>query len=300
MKIFISWSGERSKKVAVCLKEWIQNVIQGVEVWISHDILVGQRWFDVILKELAEADFCIACLTRENFRVPWMLFEAGAVANKPGKGFACAYLIDMREDEIDRHPFSNFQMAQANEHGTWELIRSINTARGSQKLDQDRLEKAFRRWWQDLDEVLKRLPNPDFRGHPERNWYIIGKSSELYLEVAGSRTVNEALIQVGAPSGTPNQIWRLQEAESGFFSVTALHSGKCLDVEGSSRDNNAKVHQWDYRGSDNQQWSVTLSPGGHYRIAARHSGLYLDCRLGRVVQAERADENSQRWIIQPA
>jgi len=167
MRVFISWSGERSKQAALCLREWLQDVMQGVEVWMSPDILAGERWFEVVLKELGASHYCVACLTPENFRSPWVLFEAGAIANCPGgKGFACAYLIDITVDELERHPLSHFQMARADENGTWELVKSINEARGDARLDQHRLEKAFKKWWKDLDGVLQVLPNPDFRGHP--------------------------------------------------------------------------------------------------------------------------------------
>ena len=39
MKIFISWSGERSQKIAELFKDWIQCVIQAAKPWISsHDV----------------------------------------------------------------------------------------------------------------------------------------------------------------------------------------------------------------------------------------------------------------------
>lgn len=35
MKVFISWSGETSKKVALALKAWLPNVIQALDPWMS-------------------------------------------------------------------------------------------------------------------------------------------------------------------------------------------------------------------------------------------------------------------------
>ena len=37
VKVFISWSGERSKKIAKALKKWIKNVIQSVEPFVSSE-----------------------------------------------------------------------------------------------------------------------------------------------------------------------------------------------------------------------------------------------------------------------
>ena len=81
MKIFISWSGERSQKIAELFKDWIQCVIQAAKPWISsHDVDRGALWYTEISKTLADSQFGILCLTPENKTEPWILFEAGALA----------------------------------------------------------------------------------------------------------------------------------------------------------------------------------------------------------------------------
>jgi len=298
MQVFISWSGERSQKLALRLEEWLKNVIQGLEVFISSDIPVGRRWFDDIATELAKSDFCIACLTPENFRSSWMLFEAGAIAVKVGRGFACAYLLDMRVEDLERHPLSHFQMALANRTGTWKLVKSINGALPEPRLDEGRLKKAFDRWWSDLAEVLEALPNLDSRELLKSYFSMINKASGSCLEVAEGSRDDGAAIRLAPFLDSENQLWRLQEAERGYFFITARHSGKCLDVKGRSRVAGEAIHQYAYKGGDNQQWTVTSSPAGYYRIAARHSGLYLSSSDGASVhQEESAQDDSQRWLI---
>ena len=63
MKIFISWSGERSQKIAELFKDWIQCVIQAAKPWISsHDVDRGALWYTEISKTLADSQFGILCI----------------------------------------------------------------------------------------------------------------------------------------------------------------------------------------------------------------------------------------------
>ena len=80
MKVFISWSGERSKQVAQLLDEWINCVIQAVDPYLSLNIDKGDVWLSSINDSLADTSVGIICLTKENLNKPWVLFEAGALA----------------------------------------------------------------------------------------------------------------------------------------------------------------------------------------------------------------------------
>ena len=48
MKIFISWSGEKSRRIALMLREWFPNVLNAVEPFVSsEDIAKGSRWVTI-------------------------------------------------------------------------------------------------------------------------------------------------------------------------------------------------------------------------------------------------------------
>ena len=81
MKIFVSWSGTLSKKIAELIKKWLPCFIQAAEIFFSpEDIEKGENWDSKISKELSECKYGIICLTAENVTAPWINFEAGAIA----------------------------------------------------------------------------------------------------------------------------------------------------------------------------------------------------------------------------
>jgi len=161
MKVFISWSGEKSKAVATKLHEMLPDIINYVETWLSsEDIDAGARWNKKIAKELSETKFGIICLTKSNPEAPWLVFEAGALAKTiDDNTFVCPYLIDMEPSDIPKGPLTQFQWKKANEDGTLELIETINKALGEDSLPDDRLKRTFNKFWTDLNDILQDLPD---------------------------------------------------------------------------------------------------------------------------------------------
>jgi len=159
MKVFLSWAGERSKAVASALRQWLPDVIQDAEPWLSaSDIDAGARWSRRIQDELAASAFGVICLTRTNQLSPWILFEAGALAKTIEDAFVCPYLVDLAPSDLESGPLTQFQAKRATESDTLELVRSMNKAQGAAALGDDKVERAFRRWWPDLNAALENLP----------------------------------------------------------------------------------------------------------------------------------------------
>src|SRR5262245_45225034 len=112
MKVFISWSGERSKSIATELTGWLKMVIQNVEPWMSNDIDPGSRWAGELADALRDAKFAILCLVPENLANPWVLFEGGAVSGAIGKPLVCPYLFGMDYADLS-YPLAQFQAKKA-------------------------------------------------------------------------------------------------------------------------------------------------------------------------------------------
>jgi Signal transduction histidine kinase len=118
------------------------------------DIPAGARWGAEVDTQLQETNFAILCVTRENAQVPWMLFEAGAVAKAVNESNVCPYLIDLRPSELPQGPLTRFQAKEADRNGTWEIVRSANARLVVGRLTEVELTTVFDRWWPDLEEIL--------------------------------------------------------------------------------------------------------------------------------------------------
>lgn len=168
MEVFISWSGDRSRKVAAALREWLPSVIQSIEPFMSEsDIDKGSRWSDELAGHLGHAEFGLICLTQENLGAPWLLFEAGALSRSIGTSRVVPFLYGVPQAEL-QGPLAQFQAALATKDSTLHVVKSINQASGESGLDATRLEDGFETWWPRLESTLRNIPEPVERSSPPR------------------------------------------------------------------------------------------------------------------------------------
>jgi hypothetical protein len=170
MKVFICWSGERSRLVAEFLNDWLKVVIQGLKPFMStQEIKVGKRWLLEIAGQLLETKFGILCLTAENLDSTWLNFEAGALSKTiDDKTFVCPYLIGGLQSAEVQVPLGEFQSVPANKEGTFKLLKTINSALADKQLEEKVLNNAFEKNWPDLKKVLQTLPPVKGEEKPKR------------------------------------------------------------------------------------------------------------------------------------
>jgi len=129
MKVFISWSGERSRALAEVLSQWLPAVIQAVKPYYSpDDIAKGSRWSTEIAEELEKSRVGLICVTRENLDAPWIMFEAGALS-KLGKSRVCPILFGVDPTDI-QGPLVQFQAAKFEKEDLQRVVRMINKELG--------------------------------------------------------------------------------------------------------------------------------------------------------------------------
>ncbi|EJU9788375.1 TIR domain-containing protein [Vibrio vulnificus] len=197
MKIFISWSGDRSRQVAELLDEWITCVIQAVKPWMSSkDIDRGSLWFSEISDQLQNTSIGIVCLTQENKVKPWILFESGALAKGLSSNRVCTFLIDLSPADIE-NPLAQFNHSTPDKVGLWELVRTINNALGEHALKEKTLENVFETYWPQFNDEFNRI----LEDTPSTE--VIEKRSEddLLKEIlANTRNLERRIRHVESPS----------------------------------------------------------------------------------------------------
>ena len=105
--------------------------------------------------------------------------------------------------------------------------------------------------------------------------------------MAGGYTYNEANVQLYTYMGLKSQQFNVKYLGDGYYSITAVHSGKMLDVAGAGKTNETNVQQYQSNNHDAQKWIIKDVGNGYYNIISKWNGLYLD-----VKEAKASNENN--------
>lgn len=157
MKVFIGWSGDESRRVALVLREWLPMVIQGVDPFVSSiDIDKGSRWEAKLSEELEATSFGILCLTPDNLDSPWLNYEAGAISRSVDAR-VCPVLHQVQQDDV-QGPMARLQMTSlADEEDVMLMMTSINHVTPTSLSDRV-LRHAVKTGWPELAEQLADIP----------------------------------------------------------------------------------------------------------------------------------------------
>lgn len=211
MKVFLSWSGPRSKAVAELFNGWLRSVVQSLEPWISKDINKGASWLADLTQQLGNAAAGIVCLTNSNKDEPWILFEAGALANGLSKNHVCTFLIDVKSEDL-AGPLATFQHTRPLRDDLLKLLRDLNSYQPEGKrLDEKLLDRAFDKNWEDFRKAFEGAlkENPPDKASPPR------PPEEMWAEILNTvRTLDRKLdlLRALTPEKTLNLNDLLQDA----------------------------------------------------------------------------------------
>ncbi|HAU2760764.1 TPA: TIR domain-containing protein [Salmonella enterica] len=183
MDLFLSWSGERSKKLALIFNEWVLNVLPTLDIYISlKQIKPGERWIDSIGKGLQNNYTGIFFLVRENISSPWINFEAGAISKNVKNSRVIPLLHNLTPEEISS-PLTQFQAMSIEKESIYKVIKVINDSiNDSRRINNEQLRKIFEKWYPDFESKYNEFTdeNPDpVSGLNDNNSAILDESGQI-------------------------------------------------------------------------------------------------------------------------
>ena len=144
MKVFISWSGELSRRLGEILRTWLPGTLQYVKPYFTpEDVEKGARWNTEIAKELNESSIGIFCLTAENLNSSWLMFEAGALSKQIDRSHICPILFGIDNADL-KGPLVQFQSTLFHKKDMLKLIHTVNNCCKENRLEKDVRGGRFR------------------------------------------------------------------------------------------------------------------------------------------------------------
>jgi hypothetical protein len=161
MKVFISWSGERSHQVAIALGEWLPLVLHYVKPFVSSEhIEKGQLWGEKLKYALKETQFGIVCATPENPMKPWLLFEAGALSNAMASDRVAVLLYQCSVSTLSG-PLQRFQATSLEDKDDFrKLVLTINNVWPDPR-EEKYVNASFDLAYPILSDKIKAIPAVD-------------------------------------------------------------------------------------------------------------------------------------------
>ena len=215
MKVFISWSGNKSKAVAKVFGSWIRRIISPAETWTSMDIEKGSPWMEQLREGLEQTMVGIICLDKSNLSSRWINYEAGALSNA-NNAYVCTFLLDIGPEDV-KLPLGQFQHCSFTKDDIKLLLHSINKKVIEQgekgPLEKD-LDYNFERDWPDIEKELNKIKDHSSeKGHARRTEHEL--LEEIYQKLVigqGSKQGPGTLVADDKYSSDPvfpnYEIWR--------------------------------------------------------------------------------------------
>lgn len=165
--LFVSWSGERSWKIAEIFSAWLKTVFKEIEVFFSsEDIDAGKRWSKELAQKLEDCEAGIFIYTEQNLDSLWMAFEAGALSKKVETGRVIPILFGPNVIDL-KGPMKQFHARKFNREEVLSVLTSINKTLPVEKSLED-LNQNLRFAWSTLESNIKEILDHQASKHPPK------------------------------------------------------------------------------------------------------------------------------------
>ena len=150
MRVFVSWSGQRSQALGNALRSWLPQVIPGISFFHSEEIPKGRNWHVEIIKALRGCSIGIFCITPESLRSQWVLFEAGALAQHGDQPTLLTYILSPLELT---GPLSLFQGTRFEQEDSRRFVQALARLAGT--ADDGEVLQRFDETWDHFQSAVQ-------------------------------------------------------------------------------------------------------------------------------------------------
>jgi hypothetical protein len=148
VRIFISWSGRASHEAARVLRDTLPTILPDAEIRLWDDSVVEANVdFEPTLRQAQmDAQFAIACVTRENQGSAWLNFEMGFFAARLGRARVAMILVDLQPSML-AGPLKNFRSFSIDSIELRELVGQIwELGSANEASKRGSVEEVFKVW----------------------------------------------------------------------------------------------------------------------------------------------------------
>lgn len=181
-RVFISWSGERSKQIAEAVRDLLMFTIPVIEPWMSSDdIDKGTLWANELARALKSTTVGIICLTPENLSSPWILFEAGALYRAVPSARVCPLLHQLSPRQLEG-PLQQFQSSTLAKDDICKLLKMIKDIVGRKPPEWNVVQSTFEEYrWPLFEKRISGL-NSSPRGEARPSHYLPTQLRDLLAD----------------------------------------------------------------------------------------------------------------------
>lgn len=147
MKVFISWSGEVSKRLGALVGEWLECTLLNIEaIYTPKYLRAGTQGTAHLYRLLEEVHTGILIYTPESINSQWMIFEAGALFKSAEQSIIIPLLFHLEYEHLPG-PIQTYQWKVFGKEQLFQVLQAVNQQLGQQQIKEEKLRYVFEREW---------------------------------------------------------------------------------------------------------------------------------------------------------
>ena len=218
-KIYLAWSGDKSRKIAKLVKRFLEYTLPFAEVFFSEtDIAAGQQWRSELHLQLRESDHIAICLTHDAIDSKWMYYEAGAaLSSQSQQKRNCIVLLFGVPIRNLPSPLEPFQCTEFTFEDYEKLLFSLHESAGNLGRDFQYIKDHLAQNWKILEENIPSIIKETSESLPSKDEIV---SDGLIQILNSTESINKNLSKLLSSLGaSANKIhmdrnWTFQMARA--------------------------------------------------------------------------------------